>query len=186
MWFGDWRGENLHRPQGSPCVPCRLHCGNDLHRHSMWAFSLGGSSLTGLSWLLKCLTLQMKLLWWMKSRCWETRVVAGPGPEWCSVCRHFHPCVPHGYKLYRKYTSISGLCAEEIHLCGEASAIDFVQEIAELIGDTFEVKHYNRLTPLEIMDKPLGISDWFISIIANLCCLMLHDSHSHVLWRQFE
>lgn len=37
--------------------------------------------------------------------------------------------------------ALLGLCAQEIHLCGEASAIDLVRELMKVTGDTMEVSH---------------------------------------------
>ncbi len=53
---------------------------------------------------------------------------------------------------------LSGLCAEEIHLCGEASAINIVQEMAQAVGDEFEVRKYKRLTSLTVLDTALGMN----------------------------
>ncbi|XP_072027344.1 ATP-dependent RNA helicase SUPV3L1, mitochondrial-like [Amphiura filiformis] len=52
-----------------------------------------------------------------------------------------------------------GLCAEEVHLCGEAAAIDIVEELVLSTGDELEVKNYERLTPLKILNKALGSLD---------------------------
>ena len=54
---------------------------------------------------------------------------------------------------------IPGLCAKEIHLCGEAAAIDIVKQLVLSTGDEMEVREYGRLTPLKILDKPLGKED---------------------------
>ena len=52
----------------------------------------------------------------------------------------------------------AGVCAQEVHLCGEASAIELVREFAHTVGDDFEVRRYKRLTPLTVMDKAIGMS----------------------------
>ena len=49
-----------------------------------------------------------------------------------------------------------GVWAHEVHLCGEAAAIDMVKQLAEVTGDEVEVRRYKRLTPLTILDQPLG------------------------------
>lgn len=51
--------------------------------------------------------------------------------------------------------ALLGIPADEVHLCGEESALDVVQNILSHTGDFFEVVHYNRLTPLSIEEKPL-------------------------------
>ena len=48
------------------------------------------------------------------------------------------------------------MCAEEVHLCGEASATEIVREFAQTVGDEFEVRRYKRLTPLSVLDKAIG------------------------------
>lgn len=52
--------------------------------------------------------------------------------------------------------ALLGICAEEVHLCGEASAIDFVQEVALDTGDELEINNYNRLTKLKVLSSGLG------------------------------
>ncbi|XP_061192837.1 ATP-dependent RNA helicase SUV3 homolog, mitochondrial-like [Saccostrea echinata] len=48
-----------------------------------------------------------------------------------------------------------GLCAREIHLCGEEAAINLVRKIVGSTGDTLEVKRYERLTKLRFDTKPI-------------------------------
>lgn len=48
-----------------------------------------------------------------------------------------------------------GLCVDELHICGEASAIELVREMLMDTGEDLEVKTYKRLTALKILDKPL-------------------------------
>lgn len=52
-----------------------------------------------------------------------------------------------------------GLRAKEIHVCGDQSAIDLISDLAFLAGDEFEVRKYERLTPLTIENKALGSYD---------------------------
>jgi len=49
-----------------------------------------------------------------------------------------------------------GLSAQEVHLCGEESGIDFVREIAMVTGDDMEVRRYKRLTSLTVLDRAVG------------------------------
>ncbi|KAL7307924.1 hypothetical protein TKK_0000017 [Trichogramma kaykai] len=51
--------------------------------------------------------------------------------------------------------ALLGVPATEIHLCGEAAAIDLVQALCGTTGETVEVRKYNRLTKLEIEDTAL-------------------------------
>lgn len=49
-----------------------------------------------------------------------------------------------------------GVCAKEIHVCGEASAIELIKDLALSAGDEVEVVKYNRLTSLKVLDKSVG------------------------------
>ncbi|EDU42082.1 Superfamily II helicase [Pyrenophora tritici-repentis] len=48
-----------------------------------------------------------------------------------------------------------GLQAREIHLCGEARTVPIMRELCALVGDKVHVHEYNRLTPLQPMDRSL-------------------------------
>ena len=56
------------------------------------------------------------------------------------------------------------MCAQEVHLCGEASAIDLVRDLAMETGDTLEVRKYKRLTSLTVLKKPIGQSEIIVSV----------------------
>ena len=49
-----------------------------------------------------------------------------------------------------------GLCAQELHVCGEAAAVSIVQDLAAMTGDSVEVRTYERLTPLTVLDHAVG------------------------------
>lgn len=49
-----------------------------------------------------------------------------------------------------------GILAEEIHLCGEAGAVDMIGQICLTTGEDMEVRHYKRLTDLKIENQALG------------------------------
>ncbi|KAF9442553.1 hypothetical protein P691DRAFT_779350 [Macrolepiota fuliginosa MF-IS2] len=53
-------------------------------------------------------------------------------------------------------TAVLGLCAKEVHLCGEESAIPIIKELLKETGDTLEVRRYERLTPLSVEKQSLG------------------------------
>uniref|UniRef100_A0A8D2IRB2 ATP-dependent RNA helicase SUPV3L1, mitochondrial n=1 Tax=Varanus komodoensis TaxID=61221 RepID=A0A8D2IRB2_VARKO len=55
--------------------------------------------------------------------------------------------------------ALLGLCAEEIHVCGEASAISLVTELMYTTGEEVEVRNYKRLTPIKVLDEALGSLD---------------------------
>lgn len=52
--------------------------------------------------------------------------------------------------------ALFGLQANEIHVCGSSEAVDLVRKFAETTGDTFELKSYERRSPLAIAEKALG------------------------------
>jgi ATP-dependent RNA helicase SUPV3L1/SUV3 len=45
--------------------------------------------------------------------------------------------------------------APEVHLCGDASAVSLVQELAAITGDTVEINEYARLAPLRVASSCL-------------------------------
>lgn len=51
--------------------------------------------------------------------------------------------------------ALVGLNAEEIHLCGEESAVDLVKELVRPAGDEVIVNRYERLTPLQIAPRSM-------------------------------
>ena len=55
--------------------------------------------------------------------------------------------------------AILGLQCQEMHICGEATAIDLIDTIVKKCGDTFEVNKYERLSKLIIESDPLGSLD---------------------------
>jgi ATP-dependent RNA helicase SUPV3L1/SUV3 len=51
--------------------------------------------------------------------------------------------------------AVLGLCAKELHLCGEESAVPLVEEMLKETGDELTVHRYQRLTPLVVEDQSL-------------------------------
>jgi len=49
--------------------------------------------------------------------------------------------------------------ADEIHICGDASAKDLVEKILSLTGDELIIKEYERMTELVIEKNPVQLSD---------------------------
>lgn len=47
----------------------------------------------------------------------------------------------------------------ELHICGDSSALDLIQEITKLCGDELEIKKYERMTMLEVEKETTGISE---------------------------
>ncbi|KAF8319432.1 P-loop containing nucleoside triphosphate hydrolase protein, partial [Clavulina sp. PMI_390] len=52
--------------------------------------------------------------------------------------------------------AVLGVCAQEVHMCGEATVIDLIRRIAEETGDELEINHYERLTPLKVSEPLSG------------------------------
>ena len=51
--------------------------------------------------------------------------------------------------------AVLGLCAREIHLCGEETAVEIVKDLVKETGDELIVNRYQRLTPLRVAKKSL-------------------------------
>ncbi|KAF1785192.1 P-loop containing nucleoside triphosphate hydrolase [Phytophthora cactorum] len=51
--------------------------------------------------------------------------------------------------------ALFGLQAKEIHVCGSGEAVHLVKKFAETTGDDFELRSYERRSPLEIAPKHL-------------------------------
>ena len=50
--------------------------------------------------------------------------------------------------------AICGVKASVIHLCGAPHALEFIQSLIEECGDTYEIVHYERQTPLTLEKEP--------------------------------
>ncbi|XP_008480053.1 ATP-dependent RNA helicase SUV3 homolog, mitochondrial-like [Diaphorina citri] len=55
--------------------------------------------------------------------------------------------------------ALLGLMAKEIHVCGEAGAVDLVKAIMMTTNEDVEVYKYKRLTELQIEDSAVGSLD---------------------------
>ncbi|XP_017774376.1 PREDICTED: ATP-dependent RNA helicase SUV3 homolog, mitochondrial [Nicrophorus vespilloides] len=55
--------------------------------------------------------------------------------------------------------ALLGICAEEIHLCGEPGAIDLIRQLCLTTGEDVEIRNYKRLTELKIEDSAIGSLD---------------------------
>lgn len=52
--------------------------------------------------------------------------------------------------------AVLGVWAKEVHLCGEETAVPLVEALLEHTGDDFEVRRYERLTPLVVEEESLN------------------------------
>jgi len=55
--------------------------------------------------------------------------------------------------------ALVNIFADEIHLCGDASALDLVKVIVDLCGDELEIKEYTRMTELTVLPKKIVLAD---------------------------
>ncbi|KAK7035948.1 ATP-dependent RNA helicase [Favolaschia claudopus] len=51
--------------------------------------------------------------------------------------------------------AVLGMCAKELHLCGEETAVPLIRELLKETGDEIIVNRYERLTPLEVAKESL-------------------------------
>jgi len=55
--------------------------------------------------------------------------------------------------------ALVNIFADEIHLCGDASALDLVKVIVELCGDELEIREYTRMTELAVQKNKVVLAD---------------------------
>ncbi|PIP90489.1 MAG: hypothetical protein COW01_10315 [Bdellovibrionales bacterium CG12_big_fil_rev_8_21_14_0_65_38_15] len=55
--------------------------------------------------------------------------------------------------------ALVNIMAPEIHVCGDPSVLDLVQKVADLCGDTLEVKNYTRMTELQVENRPITVGN---------------------------
>lgn len=55
--------------------------------------------------------------------------------------------------------ALVNIYAEEIHLCGDPSALALVQQIVDLCGDELEIKEYTRMTELNVEPTPISLGE---------------------------
>ncbi|NXG08149.1 SUV3 helicase, partial [Sakesphorus luctuosus] len=79
--------------------------------------------------------------------------------------------------------ALLGLCAEEIHVCGEAAAIDLVTELMYTTGEEVEVRNYKRLTPLTVLDYALESLD---NLRPGDCIVCFSKNDIYSVSRQIE
>lgn len=54
--------------------------------------------------------------------------------------------------------ALVNLHAYEVHVCGDGSVLDLIKQIVELCGDELEVRNYERMTKLEVEDRPISLA----------------------------
>ena len=54
--------------------------------------------------------------------------------------------------------ALVNLHAIEVHVCGDGSVLDLVKQIVELCGDELTIINYERMTKLEVEDRPITLT----------------------------
>uniref|UniRef100_A0A671L0F4 ATP-dependent RNA helicase SUPV3L1, mitochondrial n=1 Tax=Sinocyclocheilus anshuiensis TaxID=1608454 RepID=A0A671L0F4_9TELE len=75
------------------------------------------------------------------------------------------------------------LCAEEIHVCGEAAAVDFVTELMYTTGEEVEVHNYKRLTPFSVSNHAVESLD---NLKPGDCIVCFSKNDIYSISRQIE
>lgn len=54
--------------------------------------------------------------------------------------------------------ALVNLHAYEVHVCGDGSVLDLIKQIVDQCGDELEVRNYERMTKLEVEDRPISLA----------------------------
>ncbi|XP_061670301.1 ATP-dependent RNA helicase SUPV3L1, mitochondrial isoform X1 [Syngnathoides biaculeatus] len=110
--------------------------------------------------------------------------------EMCSVTTPYEVAVIDEIQMIRDPSrgwawtrALLGLCAEEIHVCGEPAAIEFVRELMFTTGEEVEVHTYQRLTPFSILDSAVESLD---NLRAGDCIVCFSKNDIYSISRQIE
>ncbi|KAK3581836.1 hypothetical protein CHS0354_007239 [Potamilus streckersoni] len=76
-----------------------------------------------------------------------------------------------------------GICAKEVHLCGEGSAIDLIKKLMLDTGDEVEVRRYKRLTKLKYLNKAV---ERFENVFAGDCIVCFNKNDIFYVSKQLE
>ncbi|KAL4666438.1 hypothetical protein H8957_011703 [Semnopithecus entellus] len=110
--------------------------------------------------------------------------------EMCSVTTPYKVAVIDEIQMIRDPArgwawtrALLGLCAEEVHLCGEPAAIDLVTELMYTTGEEVEVRDYKRLTPISVLDHALESLD---NLRPGDCIVCFSKNDIYSVSRQIE
>uniref|UniRef100_A0A4W5K8D9 RNA helicase n=1 Tax=Hucho hucho TaxID=62062 RepID=A0A4W5K8D9_9TELE len=110
--------------------------------------------------------------------------------EMCSVTTPYEVAVIDEIQMIRDISrgwawtrALLGLCAEEIHVCGEPAAINFVTELMYTTGEEVEVRNYKRLTPCSILDHAVESLD---NLRPGDCIVCFSKNDIYSISRQIE
>ncbi|KAK3573408.1 hypothetical protein QTP86_024701 [Hemibagrus guttatus] len=110
--------------------------------------------------------------------------------EMCSVTTPYEVAVIDEIQMIRDPArgwawtrALLGLCAEEIHVCGEPAAISFITELMFTTGEEVEVRNYKRLTPFSISDQAVENLD---NLKPGDCIVCFSKNDIYSVSRQIE
>ncbi|XP_048863146.1 ATP-dependent RNA helicase SUPV3L1, mitochondrial [Brienomyrus brachyistius] len=110
--------------------------------------------------------------------------------EMCSVTNPYEVAVIDEIQMIRDPSrgwawtrALLGLCANEIHVCGEAAAECFVRELMYTTGEEVEVRSYERLTPFSLMDHAVESLD---NLQPGDCIVCFSKNDIYSISRQVE
>ncbi|MBN3295901.1 SUV3 helicase, partial [Amia calva] len=110
--------------------------------------------------------------------------------EMCSVTTPYEVAVIDEIQMIRDLSrgwawtrALLGLCAEEIHVCGEAAAINFVTELMYTTGEEVEIRNYKRLTPISVLDYSVESLD---NLHPGDCIVCFNKNDIYSISRQIE
>lgn len=79
--------------------------------------------------------------------------------------------------------AVLGLAAREIHVCGEAAAIDLIREFALNTGEEVEVRKYKRLTKLHYLNSAV---EKFTNVHPGDCIVCFNKNDIYHVTKQLE
>ncbi|KAG7333850.1 hypothetical protein KOW79_002257 [Hemibagrus wyckioides] len=110
--------------------------------------------------------------------------------EMCSVTTPYEVAVIDEIQMIRDPArgwawtrALLGLCAEEIHVCGEPAAISFITELMFTTGEEVEVRNYKRLTPFSVSDHAVENLD---NLKPGDCIVCFSKNDIYSVSRQIE
>uniref|UniRef100_A0A1A8F5T7 ATP-dependent RNA helicase SUPV3L1, mitochondrial n=2 Tax=Nothobranchius korthausae TaxID=1143690 RepID=A0A1A8F5T7_9TELE len=110
--------------------------------------------------------------------------------EMCSVSTPYEVAVIDEIQMIRDPSrgwawtrALLGLCAEEIHVCGEPAAVDFIRELMYTTGEEVEVHNYQRLTPFSILNHAVESLD---NLRPGDCIVCFSKNDIYSISRQIE
>ncbi len=79
--------------------------------------------------------------------------------------------------------ALLGVCAKEVHVCGELAAMELVRNLLDPVAETIEPRSYKRITPLRILDEGL---DSFSEVNPGDCIVCFSKKDIYTVSREIE